>query len=79
MDVFKVITIRNNNSGKKSRNTNPEQFKDLIKIYKETYSKMISNNEIIYYNKLLYILSYKTIDMVININNNIQEHYIDHE
>ena len=32
----------------------------------------------IYYDKLSYILPYEAIDMITNINNNIQEHFIDH-
>ena len=53
MDIFKLYRNKN------SEINNPEQFKDLIKFYKEIYSKMISNNETIYYNKLRYILSYE--------------------
>jgi len=42
------------------------------------YSLTITNNEILYYDKLPYILAYEAIDMITNINNNVQEHFIDH-
>ena len=56
----------------------PEQLKTLTTFYKEHYSKTIIDGEILYYDKLSYILAYEAIDMITNINNNIQEHFIDH-
>ena len=53
-------------------------LKTLDSFYKEHYSKTIIENEILYYDKLSYILAYESIDMVTNINNNIQEHFINH-
>ena len=77
-DVFKVLTIRKCNSGGYTENNMPTQLKGLTTFYKTHYANTISNNETIYYDKLSYVLPYEAIDMVTNINNNIQEHFIDH-
>ena len=77
-DVFKVLTIRKCNKGGYTENTIPEKLKGLINFYKTHYVNTISNNETIYYDKLSYVLPYEAIDMTTNINNNIQEHFIDH-
>jgi hypothetical protein len=77
-DIFKVITKRKCNSGGYTDETMPEQLKTLTNFYKNHYSLTIANNEILYYDKLPYILAYEAIDMITNINNNIQEHFIDH-
>ena len=77
-DVFKVLTIRKCGSGGYTENNMPEQLQELTEFYREHYSNTISNNETIYYDKLSYILPYEAIDMITNINNNIQEHFIDH-
>ena len=77
-DVFKVITIRKCGSGGYTENNMPEQLKKLSVFYKEHYINTLCDNEIIYYDKLSYILAYEAIDMTTNINNNIQEHFIDH-
>ena len=77
-DIFKVITIRKCNSGGYTDKNMPNQLKTLTKFYKNHYSSTISNDEILYYDKLPYILAYEAIDMITNINNNIQEHFIDH-
>ena len=77
-DVFKVLTIRRCGSGGYTENNMPEQLQELTEFYREHYSNTISNNETIYYDKLSYILPYEAIDMITNINNNIQEHFIDH-
>ena len=77
-DVFKVLTIRLCGSGGYTEDNMPEQLQELTEFYREHYSNTISNNETIYYDKLSYILSYEAIDMTTNINNNIQEHFIDH-
>ena len=77
-DIFKVITKRKCNSGGYTDETMPEQLKTLTKFYKEHYSKTIIKDETLYYDKLSYILAYEAIDMITNINNNIQEHFIDH-
>lgn len=71
-DIFKVITKRKCNSGGYRDDNIPKQF------YKEHYSKTIIKDKTHYYDKLSYILAYEAIDMITNINNNIQEHFIDH-
>jgi len=53
-------------------------LKNLYKFYNEHYITTIYDNEIIYYDKLSYILAYEAIDIEKNINNNIQEHFITH-
>jgi hypothetical protein len=77
-DIFKVITVRKCNSGGYTDKNMPEQLRTLTNFYKNNYSLTITNNEILYYDKLPYILAYEAIDMITNINNNIQEHFIDH-
>jgi hypothetical protein len=77
-DVFKVLTIRRCGSGGYTEDNMPEQLQELTEFYREHYSNTISNNETIYYDKLSYVLPYEAIDMITNINNNIQEYFIDH-
>ena len=77
-DIFKVITKRKCNSGGYTDETMPDQLRTLTDFYKNHYLLTISNNEILYYDKLPYILTYEAIDMITNINNNIQEHFINH-
>jgi len=77
-DIFKVITKRKCGSGGYTDDNMPEQLKLLTKFYNEHYSTTIVDNEILYYDKLSYILPYEAIDMITNINNNIQEHFINH-
>ncbi len=77
-DIFKVITKRKCNSGGYSEEKMPEQLKTLNDFYKNHYSLTIANNEVLYYDKLPYILAYEAIDMITNITNNIQEYFIDH-
>jgi len=76
-DIFKVITIRKCNSGGYTDKNMPDQLRTLTNFYKNNYSLTIAN-EILYYDKLPYILAYEAIDMITNINNNIQEHFINH-
>ena len=56
----------------------PEQLRTLTNFYNEHYIKMISQDEIIYYDGLSYILAYEAIDMITNINNNIEMHLVNH-
>lgn len=58
--------------------TYSEMLKNLYKFYNENYIITVYDNEIIYYDKLSYILAYEAIDIEKNINNNIQEHFITH-
>jgi hypothetical protein len=77
-DVFKVITKRKDNRGATPEKNYSELLKNLYKFYNEHYITTIYDNEIIYYDKLSYILAYEAIDIEKNINNNIQEHFITH-
>ena len=60
-----------------TENNMSKQLKILNKFYNNYYSKLMTD-EILYYDNLPYILAYEAIDMVTNINNNIQMHFIDH-
>ena len=77
-DIFKVITKRKCGSGGYTEKNMPSQLKILTNFYNSHYSQTISDNDILYYDKLSYILPYESIDMITNINNNIQEHFISH-
>ena len=77
-DVFKVITKRKDNRGATPEKDYSVLLKNLYKFYNEHYISTIYDNEIIYYDKLSYILAYEAIDIEKNINNNIQEHFITH-
>ena len=77
-DVFKVITIRKCGSGGYSTEKMPQQLKDLTEFYKEYYSKLLDGNEILYYDKMSYILAYEAIDMETNIENIIREYFLHH-
>ena len=56
----------------------PNQQKQLLNFYNQHYKETIYDNEVLYYDKMSYILAYEAIDMITNINNNIQEHFIKH-
>jgi hypothetical protein len=77
-DIFKVITKRRCNTGGYTEDKMPLQLRTLTEFYTKYYSSTIANNEILYYDKLPYILAYEAIDMFTNITNNIQLHFIDH-
>jgi len=77
-NIFKAITIRKCGSGGYTKNNMHQQLKELYEFHNQHYSKTIVKDDILYYDKLSYILAYEAIDMITNINNNIQEHYIDH-
>jgi len=77
-DVFKVVTIRKSNVGGYTDKNMPDSLRLLYNFYNNYYSSTLVDNDFIYYDKLPYILAYEAIDMVTNINNNIQEHFIDH-
>jgi hypothetical protein len=77
-DIFKVLTVRKCGTGGYTDKNMPLQLRILTYFYNNVYSKTISNNEIIYYDKLSYILPYEAIDMMTNIENNIQEHFLQH-
>ena len=77
-DVFKVVTIRKCNAGGYTDKNMPDRLRLLYNFYNNYYSSTLVDNDFIYYDKLPYILAYEAIDMVTNIYNNIQEHFIDH-
>ena len=79
-DIFKVITKRKCGSGGYTEKNMPSQLKILTNFYNSHYSQTISdsNDDILYYDKLSYILPYESIDMITNINNNVQEHFMSH-
>lgn len=75
MDVFKAITVRQCNSGGYRDDNMPSQQKALVEFYKNHYKDTTNKNEILYYDKMSYILAYEAIDMTTNIHVNIQEHF----
>ncbi len=62
-DVFKVITQRKCGSGGYRDDNMPKQQKELVDFYNNHYKKTVDKNEILYYDKLSYILAYEAIDM----------------
>ena len=77
-DIFKVITIRKCNTGGYTEENMPEQQKTLQDFYDKYYKETTIKDDILYYDKLSYILAYEAIDMETNINVNIQEHFLQH-
>jgi hypothetical protein len=77
-DIFKVITIRKCNTGGYTEENMPEQQKTLQDFYDKYYKETTIRDDILYYDKLSYILAYEAIDMETNINVNIQEHFLQH-
>ncbi len=77
-DVFKVVTQRISNKGGYTEHNMPLQLQTLTNFYNTHYINTICDNEVIYYDKLSYILAYEAIDMITNIENNIKEHFISH-
>ena len=73
-----VLTIRKCGSGGYTNKTMPKQLKELTKFYNEYYKPLTINDEIIYYDKLNYVLAYEAIDIEKNINVNMSEHFIQH-
>ena len=76
--IFIVVTRRNDNRGRHSEASMPQQLRDLTTFYNEHYFQTVVENDIVYYDKLSYILPYEAIDMITNIENNIKEHFLDH-
>ena len=77
-DIFKVITIRKCNTGGYTEEKMPEQQKTLQEFYNKYYKETTINDDILYYDKMSYILAYEAIDMETNINVNIQENFLQH-
>lgn len=76
--VFMVITVRKCGSGGYSDDNMPDLLKELTKFYDDNYKSLTVKEEILYYDKLNYILAYEAIDMEKNINVNISEHFLQH-
>jgi hypothetical protein len=74
-DIFKVVTRRKNKKGSRPITGNMILY---TKFYEEHYSKTIYNGEIIWYDKMPFILAYEAIDMITNVENNIIEHFLQH-
>ena len=62
--IFMVLTVRKCGSGGYTDKTMPEQLKLLTKFYNEHYKPLTVNEEVIYYDKLNYVLAYEAIDIV---------------
>jgi len=77
-DIFKVITKRDDNRGGYLPENMPNKLKKLVKFHTKHYLNTCIDDDIVKYDKLSYVLPYEAIDMVTNINNNIQEHFISH-
>ena len=77
-DIYKVITIRKSNSGAVPESKMSQQLKELKNFYNDYYSKLVSQEDSIFYDGLSYVLAYEAIDMSSNIETNIQEHFINH-
>jgi len=77
-DIFKVVTKRKCGSGGYTDEKMPEQQKTLQEFYSKHYKSTTDDKEVLYYDKMSYILAYEAIDMETNINNNISEHFIKH-
>ncbi len=76
--IFMVLTVRKCGSGGYTVDTMPKELKELTKFYNEQYKPLTINDEVIYYDKLNYVLAYEAIDIEKNINVNISEHFIQH-
>ena len=77
-DIFKVVTIRKCNTGGYTEENMPEQQKSLQDFYNKNYKETTTKDDVLYYDKMSYILAYEAIDMETNINVNIQEHFLQH-
>lgn len=76
--VMKIVSVRKNKSGSTQTKETQKLTKILKTFYEMHYKETIEESDIIYDDKLSYILAYEQIDMITNIKVNIQEHYIEH-
>lgn len=76
LDVFKTITIRQCGSGGYNANNMPTQLELLTNFYEGHYKQTIVEDDILYYDKMSYILSYEAITMETCIGNNIKLHFV---
>jgi hypothetical protein len=77
-NVFMTITSRMDKRGSLSEVKYSNDMISLHKFYNAHYKQNIYDNELIYYDKLPYILAYEAIDIETNITTNIKEHFITH-
>ena len=77
-NTFIIITQRKDKRGSLSDDKYSDEMKRMKVFYEEHYKQTIYDNEVIYYDKLPYILAYEAIDIETNINTNIKEHFITH-
>ena len=77
-NVFMIITSRMDKRGSLSEDKYSADMMSLRNFYNAHYKQTIYDNEVIYYDKLPYILAYEAIDIETNITTNIKEHFITH-
>ena len=77
-NTFIIITQRKDKRGSLSEDKYSDEMKRMKSFYEEHYKPLLYDNEVIYYDKLSYILAYEAIDIETNINTNIKEHFITH-
>jgi hypothetical protein len=75
-NTFIIITQRKDKRGSLSEAKYSDEMKRMKEFYEEHYKDTIYDNDVIYYDKLSYILPYEAIDIETNINTNIKEHFI---
>ncbi len=75
-NITNVIVDRKNKQGSTPKSKYTPQLVDIDKFYTEHFSKLFDDKEILYSDKLSYILAYEYIDIVKNINNNIEMNFI---
>ena len=76
--IMRVVSLRKNNRGGKSNKDTLATMKELTKFYNDFYGKTVDENDVVYDDKLSYILAYEAQNIVTNINTNIKEHFVDH-
>ena len=74
--LFQTVSFRKDKRGKPPAKENLETLNNLKVFYNLHYKPTTSEN--IEYDNLTATLSYESIDMLTNINNNVQEHFIKH-
>ena len=77
MNIFRVITVRENKAGKPISEDNIPRHNMLLEFYNDVYLKDVQK-ELLLYDLLKSTLQYSAKEMITNINNNITEHFQDH-
>jgi hypothetical protein len=75
-DVIKVIIDRKDKRGSTSKNKYTPQLVNIDKFNTDHFSKLIEDKEILYSDKMSFVLAYEQIDIVKNINNNIEMNFL---